>query len=68
MKRISARFIAYVVMYALLVGNLSTVGRAQAITGTIVGTVTDASGAVIPNAKITITNKENGYSIDRTSD
>ena len=29
--------------------------------GTIVGTVTDPSGAVIPNAKITITNLDNGF-------
>src|SRR6267154_4083126 len=68
MKRISTRFIAYVAMYALLVSNTSSGGRAQAITGTMVGTATDATGAVIPDAKITITNKENGSSIDRTSD
>jgi len=31
-------------------------GLAQAITGDVVGTVTDATGAVVPGAKITITN------------
>ena len=30
-------------------------------TATIVGTVTDPTGAVVPNAKITITNLDNGF-------
>src|SRR5437763_15169010 len=33
---------------------------AQAPTGTISGTITDESGAVIPNASITITEKDTG--------
>ncbi|MDQ3805227.1 MAG: TonB-dependent receptor [Acidobacteriota bacterium] len=33
---------------------------AQEITGTIVGTVTDAAGAVVPGATVTITDKEKG--------
>ena len=41
---------------------LTAVGAllAQAPTGTIAGTVTDQSGAVVPNAKITIVNKDTG--------
>ena len=35
---------------------------AQAVSGTILGTVTDPSGAVVVGAKVTITNKETGLS------
>ncbi|WP_158749339.1 carboxypeptidase-like regulatory domain-containing protein [Acidobacterium sp. S8] len=33
---------------------------AQEVTGTILGTVTDNSGAVVPGAKVTITNTDRG--------
>ena len=35
--------------------------HAQAPTGTIVGAVTDESGAVVPNASVTIANKDTGF-------
>src|SRR5580698_5341420 len=40
---------------------------AQGPTGILSGTITDQSGAVIPNAAITITNKATGISRDETS-
>ena len=33
---------------------------AQSVSGTILGTVTDASGSVIPNAKVTVVNEGTG--------
>lgn len=41
---------------------------AQAITGTIVGTVRDATGAVVVGAKITVTNEATGVSTERLTD
>ncbi|MEK6396832.1 MAG: carboxypeptidase regulatory-like domain-containing protein, partial [Terriglobus sp.] len=41
---------------------VSTVAHAQTITGSVNGTVTDSSGAVIPNAKITVTNVQTNVS------
>jgi len=36
-------------------------GRAQVVSGSIVGTVTDQTGAVVPNAKIALTNTGTGF-------
>jgi hypothetical protein len=40
-------------------------GRAQEVTGTILGVVTDSSGAVVPGARVTITN-EDRHQVERT--
>jgi hypothetical protein len=49
--------------YLIAVPVLAFLGNAAYGQGTasIVGTVTDPSGAVVPNAKITITNLDNGF-------
>src|ERR1051325_1210541 len=51
---------SYMLLVILLVATLSAPISAQVPTGTIAGTVTDPSGAVVTQATITVTNKSNG--------
>ncbi|MBI2687825.1 MAG: TonB-dependent receptor [Acidobacteria bacterium] len=55
-------------VFASLLGILAIPAAAQVLYGTIVGTVEDATGAVVPNAKITVTEKSTGLVRDTTSD
>src|SRR5579864_2595524 len=41
---------------------LSISAFSQAVNGTLLGTVTDSSGAIVPNAKVTITETNTGIS------
>ena len=50
--------IAHVIRLGLVVLSSAAYGQG---TATIVGTVTDPTGAVVPNAKITITDLDNGF-------
>jgi Carboxypeptidase regulatory-like domain len=52
----------------LLVSLWSVPAYPQAVTGTIVGTVTDSSGAVVPGATVTLTNAGTGASRVVTTD
>jgi outer membrane receptor protein involved in Fe transport len=47
---------------------LASPASAQFETATVVGTVRDASGAVVPEAKVTLLNTQTGVSLDRTTD
>ncbi len=53
------RFAAITSAFALCLGA-SASAHAQVLYGTITGTVTDASNAAIPNAKVTLTNQATG--------
>ena len=41
--------------------------RGQAVNGSFVGTITDASGAVVPNARVTITEVDQNVSRSATA-
>src|ERR1051326_824778 len=61
-------FAAQASVAALILGMAFQFSHAQAITGRLLGTVLDTSHAVIPNARITITNRNTGIAIAVTSD
>lgn len=71
LSRISAGIRKYVSIWTLLLvsATMLLTGRAQAQldTGGITGTVTDPAGAVVPGAKITLTNEATGIAIQTTS-
>jgi len=54
--------------FLLLVFLASQVTLAQVTTGTILGTVTDSTGAVVPGATVTLRNVETGISRTETAD
>lgn len=60
------RSIALVALAALVLGGVWDV-RAQTVSGTIQGSVNDASGAAVPNAQITIANQDTGASRETMS-
>src|SRR6266550_6161059 len=68
-QRISHIALRFSVMLAVALMLLSIAGLAQSTvsTGSIVGTVTDPSGAVVSGAKVTVTNTATGQTIDLTS-
>lgn len=52
--------VRYILVLMLLVCATALLSWSQAVNATLLGTVTDASGAVVPNAKITITETQTG--------
>ena len=52
----------------ILVAAPASTVFAQAVTGTLLGTVTDSSGAVVTGAKVTITNEGTGFTRTASTD
>src|ERR1700745_1301447 len=65
---IRARFASLLILLCGFVLLLPRQSFGQAVYGSIFGTVTDPSGAVIPNAKITVTNVRKGTADTVTTD
>ena len=53
-----ARAFVFVIVAVLLIGSFTL--QAQQVTGRLLGSVVDSSGAAVPNAAITITNQDTG--------
>src|SRR6266852_5069746 len=64
------KFKSFAIAFAIAVIAvcLATPGLGQTVFGTILGTVTDVSGAVVPNVVITVTNQGENVSRDVRSD
>ena len=69
MKRVGISSCTLKALLAMLVTAvlLTTVAQAQVDTGSIVGTVTDPSGAVVNGAKVTLTNEGTGITLSTTT-
>ena len=56
-----------IVLVLLALLAVSAPAWAQFETATVVGTVKDSTGAVVPGAKVTLTNTQTGVSLERPS-
>jgi hypothetical protein len=59
---------AALVIAALLTGPLAGTAYAQVLYGSVIGTIEDSSGAVVPKATVTITNKGTRQTREATAD
>src|SRR6185312_8616505 len=57
----AAIYASYVVMLFFATSIAAVTVRAQGLNGTIVGTLTDQAGAVVPNATIALVNDATGF-------
>ena len=55
-------------VFAALLGIFTIPATAQVLYTTIVGTVEDATGALVPNAKVTISDSATGVNREATTD
>src|SRR5215472_11743882 len=67
MPTVTLRTLIFVVLLLTLFASLTPATWAQKDTGTIVGTVKDPSGAVVPNAGVTVNDVEHGQTLTTTT-
>ena len=67
MPTASTRTLVFAVLLFAIFASLTASSWAQKDTGSIVGTVKDPSGAVVPNASVTVTDVEHGQTISTTT-
>src|SRR6185503_4433814 len=63
---VQSRFSAFVICFSLVL--FASAGFSQTITGSLHGHVSDKTGAVLPNATVTVANVETGWSRSATTD
>jgi hypothetical protein len=63
----TTRTLVFLALRLALFASLTASSWAQKDTGSIVGTVKDPSGAVVPNASVTVTDVEHGQTINTTT-
>src|SRR5260221_3264021 len=59
-RKVERAFAAFLFLILTVAALGSKPGFAQAVYGSLYGTVTDSSGAVVPNAKVTVTDTAKG--------
>ena len=64
----SQRRLILVVGLALILSASASISYAQQVFGSIFGTVTDPNGAVVVNAKVTITDQDKGTKFETVTD
>lgn len=62
------RRILWVLLIPALIPLLVTTAQAQTTAGTVLGTVTDSGGAVVPGATVTLTNQDTGFIRETVTD
>ena len=67
MPTATLRTLTFVALLLTLFAGLTPASWAQKDTGTIVGTVKDPSGAVVPNAGVTVTDVDHGQTLNTTT-
>ncbi len=67
MPTASLRTLIFIVLLLTLFASLTPASWAQKDTATIVGTVKDPSGAVVPNVSVTVTDVEHGQTLNTTT-